>query len=205
MSNLLKNVKFKKNISWFFPYQKQIETNYNRLNFWDQYWTLPLKRNKEGPKFIWNNWYVASLQKIKQIFPTLAGNICTSSCVDPHLLLGPLRSDHVTISVPKRKLIEKYQNDRPQWQLVIYLSNLCKRYLIDRSLHTELQNITDMTDIFAEWGKKVDRKCIFAKPSLFWKDLRTYHVRFLSIIKSNLIELLTFVLQNYHFVIVIVS
>ena len=164
-----------------------------------------LKETKKDQIFFWNNWYVASLQKIKQIFPTLAGNICTSSCVDPHLLLGPLRSDHVTISVPKRKLIEKYQNDRPQWQLVIYLSNLCKRYLIDRSLHTELQNITDMTDIFAEWGKKVDRKCIFAKPSLFWKDLRTYHVRFLSIIKSNLIELLTFVLQNYHFVIVIVS
>ena len=123
----------------------------------------------------------------------------------PSLTVRPFEERSCHNFCTKKKIDREYQNDRPQWQLVIYLSNLCKRYLIDRSLHTELQNITDMTDIFAEWGKKVDQKCIFAKPSLFWKDLRTYHVRFLSIIKSNLIELLTFVLQNYHFVIVIVS
>ena len=71
----------------------------------EQYWSLPPKRTKKGPNFIWNNWYVASLQKIKQMFPAQAGNICTFYCLDPHWPSGPLRSDYFTISVPKRKLL----------------------------------------------------------------------------------------------------
>ena len=44
-------------------------------------------------------------KKIKQMFPAQAGNICTSSFLDPHWPSGPLSSDHVSISIPKRKLL----------------------------------------------------------------------------------------------------
>ena len=52
--------------------------------------------------------------------------------------------------------------------------------------------------IFAGWGKKSGRRCNLAKFSLFWEDLHNY-ARFLCINRTNLIELSTFVYQNYPF------
>ena len=52
--------------------------------------------------------------------------------------------------------------------------------------------------IFAGWGKKSGRRCNLAKFSLFWEDLHHY-ARFLYINQPNLIDLSTFVHQNYPF------
>ena len=152
--------------TWFFPYQKQIETSYDRLNFWDQYWTSPHERKRKD-------------QNLSEIIDMLRRSKKSSICFPPRqeasvhppawtltkcqALWGAIMSQFLY----QKENCWEYQNDRPQWHVVTYLSNLCKWYFIDRSLHRVAKYLGYdgyiRVKIFADWGKKVDRTCSFAK------------------------------------------